>query len=206
MSLLGGLFGGGKSTQGVWGPQGSYLTDLYSRALPATVNFAGQAGNYAQGLQQQGQGPLNSLAMMSQIGNPFVQQQLGQLGQGFGQLFQNYINPAINSEYQISGTAGGSRQGIAQGLAAGQLGQQFGNAATDLLAQSGRQAIGAAGVYGNLGQTLQNIGFQGALGPWQALAGILGTGPTGTGKSVQNPNIGDTLGGIGGLLTGLAAF
>jgi hypothetical protein len=111
----------------------------------------GQTGGYGgdplQGLGYsltgQGQGMLGNLGMMGQIGNPFTQAQIGQLGQQMGTLFNQQVLPGIQSQFAGAGQLGGDRQALALGQAAGQFGQAFTGGALDILGNSSQLALQA---------------------------------------------------------------
>lgn len=203
------LFGGSKtssqSNSWVWGPQANALSGLYRNAsnqMPmaqsAVQDLTFGAGNNP-GLLNQGQGMVNQLGMLGQVGNPFVGQQISQLGSQLGSFFQNQINPAIRSDFAGMGQLGSSRQAVAQGLATDSLFRNFTTGATDLLGNSANLALNAntAGL-GALGG-LQSLGIGGYFGPSAALASILGN-PT-----VLN-NTQSSQSQSGGILPGLGQF
>lgn len=115
--------------------------------------------------QNRGVSGLNQLETFSQFNNPYLQQNIGNLGQNLGRQFREQVLPGIGSNAQLAGQRGSSRQGIAEGLAADAMLQQFQQGATALQSDAYAQQIGAAG-------QLAGIGTQGALGyAGQELAG-----------------------------------
>lgn len=216
MGLMSSLFGGSKSSSQsnswVWGPQADALSGLYQSAgrmlRPAQTGIQNLTFGSANqpGLLDRGQGMVGQLGTLGQVGNPFVQQQIGQLGSQLGSFFQNQINPSIRSDFAGMGQLGSSRQAVAQGLATDSLFRNFASGATDLLGNSANLAVQAnqAGL-GALGG-LQSLGIGGYFGPSAALASILGN-PTvlnnSTGSSRQQNGMAQS---IGGFLGGLGAF
>lgn len=146
---------------------------------PAPMQQPGMDGydplsGLGQALTGQGMGMLNQLGMLGQIGNPFVQAQIGQLGQGLGRMYQDYIAPTINSQFTGGGSLGGSRQGLALGQAATGLGQQFTTGAIDLLGNSTNTALQANQVgLGGLGNVF-GAGNAGVFGSLPGLASLIG--------------------------------
>lgn len=199
MGFLSNLFGGSESRASpstVWGPQADYLQRLYGGAQ----TYGGQASDYALGqlpaLTGLGMGGLNQLAMFGQVGNPFVQQQIGQLGQQLGQFYNEQLLPGITSQFGLAGQAPGSSRQVTSALqAGGLLGREFTTGATNLLADSSRQAIQANALLPGGLAAQQAMGLNAFLGPYQAMANVLGTGPTvlGGGASSHGPGLGYSL-------------
>ena len=129
---------------------------------------AGSINNFRQDLNQ----GTNALAQFAQQNNPFLQQQIGQLGQNIGQQYREQILPGIGSGAQMAGQRGSSRQGVAEGIAARGAMQAFSEGATGLQNNAYNQQLNAAqalsgigmqGTLGASGQNLQALGMQGAL-------------------------------------------
>jgi hypothetical protein len=196
MGLFDNFFGGSKSSQApssVWGPQGTALQGLYSQANPAISGAGAFLQGQLPGLQGPGFQAYNSLANMSQVGNPFVMQQIQGLGQQYGDVLSKQFLPALGSYFGNAGQGRGTvRERAYAAEGARGLGQDFLNASTNLLADSSRQAIGAAGMLPGVGDYLQGSGLQAFLGPMLAGANIYGTGPTvlGGGASSRGPGLG----------------
>lgn len=160
------------SSQGVWGTQSPYLSDLYSQAqgaLPGAQAQAGQIGQ--QGINAWGN-------MLNPQGNPYLQAMNQQGLNQIGETYQNQILPGINNAAMGAGSLGSSRQGIAQGLAAQGATREMGNFTTNLYGQQYQQDQNRAmGALAMLPQ-MQNS-------PWAALQGyqqMIG-GPTVLGSS-----------------------
>ncbi len=66
--------------------------------------------------------------------NPYLASQIANLGQQYGQQFQRFVMPSIRDSAIANGGYGGTAQGVAEGIAAGDMMNNFGNAATGLLA------------------------------------------------------------------------
>lgn len=159
------------------GSLGGRLQNMMLSNMPAEQQ--GMAGydplaGLGQSLAGQGMGMLGQLGMLGQVGNPFVQAQIGQLGQGLGRMYQDYIAPTINSQFAGGGSLGGSRQGLALGQAATGLGQQFATGAIDLLGNSASTAL-QANQYGleGLGSVF-GAGNAGVFGSLPGLASLIG--------------------------------
>lgn len=173
--------------------QGFQQTDFGQAIAQGQESLAGIAGGTnpaLQALQQQAVGQ-----------NPFLQEQIGQLGEDITRQFERGI-AATNTAAVGAGQLGGGRQGVAQGLLGEAATREFARGATALRNQDiGRQlqasqaVLGAQqGAAGQLGAQ----GLQGLLGQ-QGLqqAGILGAGQLGLGG----------LGQLGGLFNlGFAPF
>lgn len=184
MGFLSGILGGSKSKSSsnswVWDPQAQALSGLYNSAgaqLPMATHGIrdltfGQDGG--GGLLGSGLGMAGNLGMLGSIGNPFVMNQIGQLGNQLGSFWQNQIQPGIRSDFTGLGQLGSSRQAVAEGLATDSLFRNFASGAGDLLGQSAQLALGAnqAGLE-SLGG-LQSLGLGGYFGPYATLAGIYG--------------------------------
>ena len=144
---------------------------------------------FGAGLAGQGSQMLGNLGLLGQFGNPYVQGQIGQLGQGLGRLYSQQIAPTINSTFAAGGTYGGDRQALALGQAAEGLGQQFTSGALDLLGNSAQLALNAnlAGI-GGLGSVFQ-AGNNAVFGSLPGLSALLGN-PTvlGGGSSSSSNN------------------
>jgi len=186
--------GGGGRGGGLVGPWG--LPVGGGRRGTQPVPTGGGAAQYADPLQglggslaTQGQQMLGNLGMLGQFGNPYVQGQIGQLGQGLGRLFSQQIAPTINSTFAAGGTYGGDRQALALGQAGEGIGQQFTAGALDLLGNSSQLALNAnlAGL-GGLGSVFQQ-GNNAVFGSLPGLSALLG-GPTvlGGGSSSSSQN------------------
>lgn len=184
MGFLSKLLGGSKqsssSNSWVWDPQAQALSGLYRQAgaqLPLAqagirdLTFGNESG---PGLLNQGLGMAGQLGLLGQIGNPFVMNQIGQLGNQLGAFWQNQIQSGIRSDFTGLGQLGSSRQAVAEGLATDSLFRNFAAGATDLLGGSSQLALQAnmAGL-DSLGG-LQSLGLGGYFGPMATLAGIYG--------------------------------
>lgn len=175
-------------------------------ALPPLPTQADPLGVLGGQLLGSGVGMANQLGMLGQVGNPFVQGQIGQLGQGLGRLFSQQIAPTIGRQFAAGGTYGGDRQALALGQAAEGLGQQFTTGALDLLGGSAGLALAAnqAGL-GSLGG-LFGLGNAALFGSLPGLSGLIGAptiiGNTSSSSSSNGiiPGLGNLFGGIGGLL------
>ena len=210
MGFLSKIFGGGESKTSpstVWGPQADYLTRLYG----AGQTYGGQASEYAlnqlPGLMGAGMGSLGQLGMLGQVGNPFVMGQIGQLGSQLGQFYNEQILPGLSSRFGTAGQSAGNPRQYALALqAGGLLGREFTTGATNLLADSTRQAIGANALIPGQAAALQGLGLNAFLGPYQGLASILGTGPTvlGGGSSQSGSGLFGSLLGAAGAGLGYA--
>ena len=177
----GGLVGGGT----VMGQQGGQF------GLPNITQYsAGLASN----LMDQANGQ-----------SPYLQQQIGNLGQNIGQFYNQQILPGIASDAGGYGQFGGSRQGIAQGMAGQQALQSFQQGATDLYQNNWNNAPARS-------ESLYNLGMQpysAQFSPLLQFANLLGR-PTvlggGGNNSAWNLGIeghgGVTGGGGGGMIGG----
>lgn len=165
------------------------------------ATFGDPLSAFGASIAGQGSQMLGNLGMLGQFGNPYVQGQIGQLGQGLGRLYSQQIAPTINSTFAAGGTYGGDRQALALGQAAEGLGQQFTSGALDLLGNSAQLALNAnqAGLAG-LGSVFQ-AGNNALFGSLPGLSSLLG-GPAilGGGSQTNSSN------GVGGVLSGLGSM
>ena len=128
-----------------------------------------------------------NLMQRAQGGSPWLQSQIGQLGDNIGQFFNQQIMPGITGEYAGAGQLGGSRQAVSQGMASQEALRQFVQGATGLYSNDYTQGANAAGMAGQLAQgSINNAGNQYNLGmqpysaqfqPLQQFSSLLG-GPT----------------------------
>lgn len=101
-----------------------------------------------RGAAQYGTGQLGQFASGQ---NPYLNAQVGQLGEDVGRQFREQILPGIGGQFQGAGQRGSSRQGVAEGLAAQGALDQFTRGATNLRAGAYGQQIDAAGQLAGLG-------------------------------------------------------
>ncbi len=197
--------------------QAPFLDFLRQSGMDLAGQQAGQIGGVAQQGADQlggfGQGFLQNLAGIAGGGglpgadfleqrlsqqNPFLDQQIGSLGQDISRQFNQTILPGIRREAASVGGLGGGRQGVAEGIASQGAQDAFSREAANLrfsdlglrqgaatalqqggLAQQGIQANAALGGIGGLGG-LQQLGlspFAAQFSPLANFASILG-GPT----------------------------
>ena len=145
--------------------------------LQGGANAQGNAGMYGQ----YGQAGANMLGQYANPGNnPYLQQQIGQLGTNIGQNLQRNILPGINQGFAGAQQRGSSRHGIAQGLALQGAQQQFQEGATGLYSNAynqGQQAANQLAQYGQQGKyqqgalAQQNYNTLGQLGATNAQIG-----------------------------------
>ena len=168
------FLGGLQGTQQQLGQFGQAGFGQGQAGIDALTGIAQGTNPAAQALQQQAQGQ-----------NPFLQQQIGQLGEDVTRQFERGIS-ATNLEAVGGGQLGGGRQGVAQGLLGESATRQFAQGATALRNQDLNRQFQASS------QLLQQQGFAGAqlggLGQQQglgnqasALQGFLGQGQLGLG-------------------------
>ena len=176
-NLLGqgtGLLGGLQGTQQGLGQFGQAGFGQGQAGIDALTGIAQGTNPAAQALQRQATGQ-----------NPFLQQQIEQLGGDITRQFERGIQ-ATNVEAVGAGQLGGGRQGVAQGLLGESATRQFAQGTTALRNQDIQRQFDASS------QLLQQQGFAGAqlggLGGQQGLQnqasqlqGLLGQGQLGLG-------------------------
>ncbi len=168
------FLGGIQGTQQGLGQFGGAGFGQGQGGIDALAGIASGQNPAAQALQAQATGQ-----------NPFLQQQIGQLGEDITRQFERGIG-ATNAAAVGAGQLGGGRQGVAQGLLGESATRQFAQGATQLRNQDlGRQqqaATSLLGAQGAAGQALGGLGQQQGLGNQQAaLQGLLGQGQLGLG-------------------------
>ena len=129
--------------------------------------FSGQTDARMRDFRQdynQGAGALN---MFAQQNNPYLQAQIGQLGQNIGQQFREQILPGIGSQATLAGQRGSSRQGVAEGIASRGAMQAFAQGATGLQNNAYNQQLAAAQSLGQMGLAGQQFSGQQTLGAQQ---------------------------------------
>ncbi len=175
---------------------GGFLQNLQN--LSQNQGLTGLASQLGQGLDAGGQFLRDRISDQ----NPFLNEQITQLGTDLNRQFTESILPAIGLDAVSVGGLGGGRQGVAQGLAAQGLQQTFGRESAQLRFQDvglrqaaagqlqasqaaggnllgaaqGQQAAASQAGLGSL-ETLLNLGlspFQAEFAPLQNLASILG--------------------------------
>ena len=174
------------------GGMGDVANQLSGQLGQAGQDFLGQLQGLAGTQELSGTGFLEQRLNQA---NPFLNQQIAQLGQDIGEQFQQSILPGIRGSAQQVGAYGGSRQGVAEGLAAQGAQDAFAQQAANLrfqdvglrqaaagqlqsagLQQQGLQAAAANTGLGNLGG-LMNLGmspFGAQFGPLAQFAQLLG--------------------------------
>ncbi len=196
------LWGAGNTLMNQFGP-GAYFDQANQTAqgalgfgTPGAQTFAGGAAGNLAGQQQ--------LAQNMNSQSPWLNQQIGNLGQDISRNLAQNILPELRSGGIAAGagpTAGGG--GIAQGMAAEAAQRDFATQATQLRAadvmrqQQAAQALtasqmaGAQGALSGMGQ-MYNMG----MAPWQAMwlplqmqAGLLGR-PTIVGEGDEDSRSG----------------
>ena len=86
------------------------------------------------------------------------------LATGLGNLFNNEINPAIESQSLSTGGFGGGRQGVAQGVAAGQIADAYTTGLGDITARANSQAGNAINMSSGLANfTMDQIAQAGQI-------------------------------------------
>jgi len=168
------FLGGLGQTQGQLGQLGGAGFGQGQAGIEGLQGIVSGQNPAAQALQQQAQGQ-----------NPFLQQQIGQLGEDVTRQFERGL-AATNAQAVGAGQLGGGRQGVAQGLLGESATRQFAQGATALRSQDiGRQLQASQsllGAQGAAGQALGGLGQQQGLGNQQAqLQGLLGQGQLGLG-------------------------
>lgn len=149
--------------------QQGFLSELWQTAqnrYPGIQQIADQYQQQAQGLYGQGQALLGSLTgatggVVDQVGEDIQRQLARQIGGAGG----------IGSQFQGSGTFGGSRQGIEQGLAQQGAMQSFAQEAARLRLGGTQAALSALPQV----QGMSMSGLEGTMAPLQSWAGILGS-------------------------------
>ncbi len=169
-----GFLGGLQGTQQQLGQFGGAGFGQGQGGIDALAGIAGGTNPAAQALQQQATGQ-----------NPFLQQQIGQLGEDVTRQFERGL-AATNAQAVGAGQLGGGRQGVAQGLLGEAATQQFARGATQLRSDDiGRQLQASQSLLGaqaGAGQALGGLGLQQQLGNQSsALQGLLGQGQLGLG-------------------------
>ena len=172
------FLGGLGQTQGQLGQFGQAGFGQGQGGIDALQGIAAGTNPAAQALQQQAQGQ-----------NPFLQQQINQLGGDITRQFERGLG-GIRSEAVGGGQLGGGRQGVAEGLLGESAQRQFAQASTQLRSQDiGRQLQASSGLLGFQGQAagqLAGLGQQQGLGNQASqLQGLLGQGQLGLGGLEQ---------------------
>ena len=173
-SFLGGINQGIGQLQQGFGGQQQQFGQAIGQGFDALGGIAGGTNPALQQLQQQASGQ-----------NPFLQQNIDQLGADVTRQFERGLS-ATNINAVGAGQLGGGRQGVAQGLLGEAATQEFARGATALRSQDiGRQLQASQSVLGaqaGAGGQLGAQGLQGLLGQ-QGLgqAGLLGAGQLGLG-------------------------
>ena len=160
--------------QGQMGPGGQ--GDVASQLA---AMLGGQGQGFLSQLQGVGQGTLPGSGFLEQRlsqQNPFLNEQISQLGQDIGQQFRESILPGIRGNALAVGGLGGGRAGVAEGLAAQGAQQAFGQQAANLRFQDVGLRQAAAGQLQNAG--LQQMGLQGqaASQGLSSLGGLMNLG------------------------------
>lgn len=109
---------------------------MQNNAMQGIQGVANRSMGYGQQLRQQGNQGRMLMNQFAQQGNPFLQNQIANLAQGYGQLFNEQILPGIGGDAALAGARGSSRQGIAEALGAQRVGQEFFGAAGNLAANA----------------------------------------------------------------------
>ena len=141
-----------------------YSAQLAGMAMPMMGVGAGTFGDVATG-QSLGQ---QQLAQNMTSESPWLQQQIGNLGQDIGRNLGENILPQLRSGGVAAGAPGGSRSQIAAGLAAQGAQRQFGQQATQLRAQDLQRQQQAAQMF----TQNQMGGAQGMFPAAQAMYGM----------------------------------
>ena len=201
-------FGAGAVAQQQAGQLGGIGQDLLGRLQGGAQGQGGLAGQLAGavgGVVQGGAAGTEFLQQRLREGNPFLNEQISQLGQDIGTEFRESILPGIRRGATQIGALGGGRQGVAEGLAAQGAQRSFAQQAANLrfsdlgvrqaaagqLQQAALQGgqLAGAGIGQQLAASQAGIGalpglfnlgqspFGAAFGPLQEFAGLLG-GPT----------------------------
>ena len=183
-------FGYGYNQQDVWGPQATALQNVYGQAaaLPGqNQQYLDQAAPYSQVYQSMAQGQLQPQGYMQeriQQGNPYLQNQIDQLGNDLGRFYSEQLLPGIQSGAGLAGGVGGGRQGVAQGIAGRGVAEEFGRQAGNLRYQDvlqgdqlnqqllTSQGAGAQAGMGGLAQLSQM-----QMSPYQLMGMLSGISP-----------------------------
>ena len=168
------FLGGLQDTQGQLGQFGTAGFGQGQAGIDALTGIAQGTNPAAQALQAQAQGQ-----------NPFLQQQIDQLGGDLTRQFERGIR-ATNVDAVGGGQLGGGRQGVAQGLLGESATRQFQQGSTALRNQDLNRQFAASSQLlqqqGAAGQALGGFGLQQGLGNQaSALQGFLGQGQLGLG-------------------------
>ena len=168
--FLSGLAG----TQGQLGGFGQAGFGQGQAGIDALTGIAQGTNPAAQALQQQATGQ-----------NPFLNQQIGQLGGDITRQFERGL-AGIQGQAVGAGQLGGGRQGVAEGLLGESATRQFAQGATALRSQDiGRQLQASQsllGAQGAAGGQLAGLGQQqGLQNQASQLQGLLGQGQLGLG-------------------------
>ena len=148
-----------------------------------------QNSGFLGGLQQSAQFGQQALQQFAQQENPYLNSQIGQLGQDIGRNFREQILPGIGGDFQGAGQRGSSRQGVAEGLAAQGAQDAFAQGAGDLRFQGYQGQQAAAGQLAGLGnqanqafgqqvsgaQGLANQSLQNNLNPFAIGSSVIGS-------------------------------
>ena len=169
-----GFLGGLQGTQQGLGQLGQAGFGQGQAGIDALTGIAQGTNPAAQALQQQAQGQ-----------NPFLQQQIEQLGGDVTRQFERGLQ-GVRGEAVGGGQLGGGRQGVAEGLLGESATRQFAQGATQLRNQDIQRQFEASSQLlqqqGFAGAQLGGLGQQQGLGNQQAqLGGLLGQGQLGLG-------------------------
>lgn len=168
--------------QTVFGPQSEALQSLYGSALDLTKQQLPQqaavANQVGADLYNQGRGAIDNLGQIAGGQNPFLQQNINQLGTTLNRNLNEQILPSIENEAIGVGGLGGGRQGIAAGIAGRGTQEAIAQGTTSLQTNAYNQRAGAANAQlGQLGNLfgLSQAPFQSQFAPLQNLGGLLGS-------------------------------
>jgi len=166
MGLAQGQMGAGGQAQAA-GELSAQLGGFGQSFLSNLQNIAGGAGQLPGS---------NFLEQRLSQQNPFLNEQITQLGQDIGQQFQQSILPGIRGNALSVGGLGGGRQGVAEGLAAQGATDAFARGSANLRFQDVglRQAAASQLQNAGLGQQQMQIGAaQSGIG---SLGGMMNLG------------------------------
>ena len=169
-----GFLGGLQGTQGQLGQFGQAGFGQGQAGIDALTGIAQGTNPAAQALQAQATGQ-----------NPFLQQQIDQLGGDITRQFERGLQ-GVRGEAVGGGQLGGGRQGVAEGLLGESAQRQFAQSSTALRnADLGRQLQASSGLLGFQGQAAGQLGQlgqqQGLQNQQSQLQGLLGQGQLGLG-------------------------
>lgn len=158
--IAGGQLGAG-GVGDVAGQQAAQLGGIGQGFLQNLQGIAGGGGAGQEFLQQRLAGQ-----------NPFLNEQISQLGTDISEQFQQSILPGIRRNAVAVGGLGGAREGVATGLAAQGAQDAFAQQAANLRFQDVGLRQAAAGQF----QQGQNLQAQAALGGLGSLGGLANLG------------------------------